>query len=246
MRLRTNIIVLITVLILQQILAVSSYSNDCGVSIEGDDDITYLFIYNMTTDINVQLKFPDVVLSPFWDSSLKQNNVCISDASPAIIPSFSTQAQQQIFEYTCKVVDSEQFDDWFLQPIIINLGKPANCNCTIIPGDANQTQVVNGTYISSLTITIEGNYTIGWLDYDWVLMGCNVSVNYATTPLGDGDTFQQFIVTQSHYIPNDYNISFWVVLGLMMGGAILVVAIALIFVARKRDDAYFFNTIRRR
>jgi len=230
-------------LLLHQVIV--SHSSDCGDTKEGSDYIPLFMYTNATT--NVQLRFPDVIFSPFWDNSMKQNNVCISDtSSPALAPSFSTDVVQQAFTYTCTLVNSEQLADWFQQSLFLNLGNPAACNCTIMPGDTNQTLGINGTYISSFNITITGTYTNSWLDYYWIVMGCSISMNYSTTPLRDGDIFQQVIVAQSYYTPNAFAISFWLVLGFMMGGAALVVAIALIVVSRTGDDEYFFNRIKRK
>jgi len=230
------VVVIISVVLVPHI--VRGASSDCGDSIEGDNDIAKIYLYNDTSLDNMLMRFPDVIFSSFWDNSLMYNNVC-STIVPTNTPTFSTATYEQQFNYSCSIVDSEAFVEYFLQPIVINLGKPTNCNCTIHPV-ANDTDYI---YTTGVTIIISGDYTIGWLDYDWVLMGCEVVVNYSTIPPQENDIFQQIIETQSHYTPTNFAVSFWVVLGLMMGGAALVIAIAFAFVSQKKDKEFFFNNI---
>lgn len=219
---------------------VRSAISDCGDSIEGDDDISEIYIYNITTGENKLLIFPDIIFSAFWDSSLMSNNVCRSAIPSPPVPSFSTAIYDQQFNYSCNIVDSIAFMEYFQQPIVINLGKPSNCNCTLT---LNTTANYTLEYITSLTILIIGDYTDGWLDYDWVLRGCEVSFNLSDIPSSEDDLFQQFIVTQSHYTPNEFSVSFWAVLGIMMGGALVVVSISTAIVSRKKDKEFFFNDI---
>jgi len=228
-------VVIMSILFLQIVRGASS---DCGDSIEGDDDIAKLYLYNTTSMDNSLMTFPDVIFSYFLDKSVMHNNVC-SSIVPTSNPAFSTATYEQQFNYSCIIVDTEAFVEYFLEPIVINLGKPTNCNCTINP-IANDTDSI---YATAVTIIISGQYTNGWLDYDWVLMGCEVLVNRSAVPPQENDMFQQIIIAQSHYIPTNFAISFWVVLGIMMGGAALVVSISALFVSQKKDKEFFFNNI---
>lgn len=244
---------LLLLLLLCMFIGMGRSASACGDTGEGEEQIQKLYIYNTSTADNVLLRFPDLLFTPFFELEEEGNTVCkneIEKNAKPNYPSFSLSQITQEFNYSCVVLSPTALNTYFKRPIIINMGQ-LSCNCTIAPLNNNsgnsssdmyeEYSCDDDEYITSVYINIMANYTDGWIDNDWLYMGCSVTVNCSTYPLLVNDTFKQFVITQSIYTADEYAISYIIVVGLMLAGALVVVAITLISVRAKKD--VFFNYI---
>jgi len=218
-------------------------SGNCGDTGEGEDAIHNIYIFNTSTAGNIKLSFPDLLFSPFRNGP-NNNSVCNREQQYAF-PFFSLSEDDPThFDFSCIVLDPDQLNSFFLLPIVINMGKQA-CNCTVTPPSQASYNGQNSSavrYTTAVYISISANYSDGWIDHDWLYLGCSVKVESAVTHLQVNDTFKQVIIIQSYYQLGIYKVSYWEVVGIMVGGAFILVSITVLLV-RWKKDADYFNSI---